>query len=187
MNCKHCDKLCKSNHSLNNHERLCKSNPHRQTISNKPWEAAAAAKSKCQHCTIEYTNSNIKKHEAACKSNHANHKLCPVCNTTHTGGGVTCSYACSNTHFRTGKNHPNYNKSGKSYRAICFEYHKKECLVCGEDKMVAVHHVNEDHTDNDPSNLVPMCPTHHQYMHSRYKDEYKSLVEQYIINFKNSC
>lgn len=30
MNCKFCNKECKNNNSLRNHERLCKLNPNRQ-------------------------------------------------------------------------------------------------------------------------------------------------------------
>jgi len=32
MNCKYCDKLCKNNNSLRNHERLCKINPNAQSM-----------------------------------------------------------------------------------------------------------------------------------------------------------
>lgn len=32
MNCKFCDKVCKNNNSLRNHERLCKENPDRQVV-----------------------------------------------------------------------------------------------------------------------------------------------------------
>jgi hypothetical protein len=56
--------------------------------------------------------------------------------------------------------------------------------VCGENKIVAVHHLNEDHADNTISNLVPLCPTHHQYMHSKFKDEILDIVMQYVENFK---
>lgn len=57
-----------------------------------------------------------------------------------------------------------------NYRTICFTHHKKECVVCGEDRIVSVHHYDENHNNNDPNNLVPLCPTHHQYVHSGYKD-----------------
>lgn len=59
-------------------------------------------------------------------------------------------------------------------------------MVCDEDKIVAVHHLNEDHTDNRIENLIPMCPTHHQYMHSRYKSEIQHIVDEYVKQFKLS-
>jgi hypothetical protein len=104
---------------------------------------------------------------------------CPVCGKPKKHKrNKTCSYACSNKLFRSGKDNPNYN--GESYRNKCFEEHGKACLVCGEDKIVAVHHVNENHEDNRVENLVPLCPTHHQYLHSRYKGEVQPYVDKYL-------
>lgn len=119
-------------------------------------------------------------------------KECPVCSkefSTVDGGAeekFTCSYACSNTYFRSGKDNGQY--TGKAYRTICFEHNKKECIICGEDKIVAVHHYDENHNNNEPSNLIPLCPTHHQYLHSRYKyliqdkvDKYQKELESRVI------
>ena len=55
-------------------------------------------------------------------------------------------------------------------------------MVCGEKNVVAVHHVNENHDDNDPKNLVPLCPTHHIYMHSKHKYLIEDKVKNYIEN-----
>ena len=44
--------------------------------------------------------------------------------------------------------------------------------------------MNEDHSDDRIENLVPLCPTHHQYMHSRYKSEILPKVEEYVEKFK---
>jgi 5-methylcytosine-specific restriction endonuclease McrA len=71
----------------------------------------------------------------------------------------------------------------KNYRTICFKNHKKICVVCGEDKIVTVHHMDEDHQNNDPKNLVPLCPTHHHYWHSKYRELIRTKVEEYINNF----
>ena len=98
---------------------------------------------------------------------------------------ITCSYSCSNTHFRSGVNDPNY-KTGDNYRTKCFLYHKKECIICGENKIVAVHHYDENHDNNEIDNLIPLCPTHHQYVHSRYKDEVLDKIKLYITEFKRS-
>lgn len=57
-------------------------------------------------------------------------------------------------------------------------------MICGEDKIVAVHHYDHNHYNNDPANLVPLCPTHHQYVHSRYKDEVKSIIDDYVRKFR---
>lgn len=118
-------------------------------------------------------------------------KECPVCKEIfetkegHSREKITCSYACSNTYFRSGTDNPNWKED--SYRSTCFLYHDKECVICGEDKIVDVHHFNEDKGNNSPENLIPLCPTHHMYWHSRYKDEvYDKVVdyrEKFIKNF----
>lgn len=112
-------------------------------------------------------------------------KKCPVCGndfTTqlrHKKEKSTCSHACSNSFFRTGVNHGNWKES--SYKTTCFHYHEKKCIICGEDKIVEVHHFDEDNTNNKPENLMPLCPTHHQYWHSRYKE----LVYDKIVAYRN--
>jgi hypothetical protein len=53
-------------------------------------------------------------------------------------------------------------------------------VVCGENKIVTVHHINENHNDHRKENLVPLCPTHHQYMHSRYKGEIQPFIDKFL-------
>ena len=139
----------------------------------------------CVHCSKETTVGNIKKHESSCYLNPTIIKQCSVCDSViknyKTSKG-TCSRACANTFFKSGENNGNW--KGSQYTTLCFTKHKKECIICGENKIVAVHHMNEDHEDNRIENLIPLCPTHHQYMHSRYKVEILPKVEEYIKKFK---
>ncbi len=110
-------------------------------------------------------------------------KICPVCESEfetkigHRDEKTTCSHSCSNTHFRSGSLNPNWNDD--TYRTTCFKYHKKECIICGENKIVAVHHYDENRKNNNPNNLIPMCPTHHQYVHSKYKNDVILKVDEY--------
>lgn len=107
---------------------------------------------------------------------------------------TTCSRSCSNTSFRSGKNNGNwkdiseYDSRSKTfilkYRRICFENHKHECVICGENKILDVHHLDQNKFNNSPENLVPLCPTHHQYWHSRYKQEIEEKIYNYINEFK---
>jgi hypothetical protein len=117
-------------------------------------------------------------------------KTCPVCDKkfetvtwSNKKEKTTCSKSCANSYFRSGINNPNWKDD--SYRTTCFFYHKKECLICGEEKIVEVHHIDENHMNNKPENLVPLCPTHHQYWHSRYKEEIEDKIYKYIKEFKN--
>lgn len=113
-------------------------------------------------------------------------KKCPICGTEfktkkgHPREKTTCSYGCANTEFRSGPDHPNFGR----YTSICFYYHKKKCLICGEENIVAAHHVDMNTENNDPSNLVPLCPTHHQYYHSRFRFMVEGKINNYLDEWK---
>lgn len=113
------------------------------------------------------------------------YKICPICKkefiVRKNKDKATCSYGCSNTYFKSGENHGSY--KGTTYRQICFKNHKKECVICKENLIVEVHHYDENHENNSPENLIPLCPTHHQYYHSKYRYLVKDTIELYIKNF----
>lgn len=154
--------------------------------------------------SMKYINAMIKElglNINIFKENHFNKyhikKICPVCGkefiTTTTEKGknkVCCSYSCANTYFRSGENngmYKNYNLSRRnSYSTICFRHHPHKCCVCGEENIVAVHHYDGNHNNNEISNLIPLCPTHHCYIHSRFKDEIQDKVDEYRNNFIKS-
>lgn len=128
----------------------------------------------------------IKRHETFCYLNPKNKKLCPVCGKIIKNiKATTCSSNCANKFFSKKKQKPK-----TSYRTICFEYHEKKCIVCGEDKIVSVHHYDGNHKNNDPCNLIPLCPTHHQYIHSKYKKFVLPIINKYrkkFIKNNNIC
>lgn len=118
-------------------------------------------------------------------------KKCPVCNKEFKAllgnkrEKQTCSYSCANKKFRSGENNGMWKDESESrYTKICFTHHVKKCVVCDEDKIVAVHHYDHNHENNDPKNLVPLCPTHHNYVHSKYRDLVIDKIDQYVINFR---
>lgn len=142
------------------------------------------SKRNCKFCKNTHTIGNVKKHEDSCYLNPKNMVECKNCKLpikNYKTSKGTCSKSCANSFFKLGENNGNF--KGDSYQYICFSNHTKKCVVCGEDKIVAVHHYNEDHNDNRPENLVPLCPTHHQYMHSRFKEEISDTVEKYVNSF----
>jgi predicted nucleic acid-binding Zn ribbon protein len=140
---------------------------------------AIALKLPCEFCSGLYSSTGLHNHQKACPENPENRKMCPQCGTAFSGKSETCSRACANTYFRSGERHPNWKES--RYRTTCFLHHIKSCVVCGEDNIVEVHHLDEDRDNNDPSNLIPLCPTHHAYWHSRFR----YLVEATVTNYLN--
>src|SRR3989344_3214951 len=73
---------------------------------------------------------------------------------------------CYTTIFRL-----QYNKDWnyKKYHNIEPELYKKitkSCLVCGFDKIVDLHHFDENRRNNNEQNLVGLCPNHHKMFHT---------------------
>jgi hypothetical protein len=176
--------------SPNNGKIYCSAKALRSHLSNKGsggWASINATKKNCQYCTKLVSVPNLRSHEVECYLNPVNTVKCLVCDNpvkNYKKSKGTCSRSCANKHFRRGENNGNW--SDDQYRSTCFEYHKKACIICGEDKIVSVHHYDHNHNNNDPANLIPMCPTHHQYVHSRYRHMVQSAIELYLKKFKNS-
>ena len=153
---------------------------------------------------IEKNNLNISHFDLSVKKRKYKiiTKICPICGNSfdtkegHKSEKITCSHSCANTYFRSGENNPNYkdiseysNKRNrnlsKKYRKKCFEYHEHKCCVCGENKILDVHHYDENKFNNEPENLIPICPTHHGYYHSKYRSEVEDKIKNYYKWFKN--
>jgi len=142
---------------------------------------ANSIKISCKYCNKDIALTGIKKHERHCFNNPENIKYCVLCGKQllqHQlrDKNTTCSWSCSNTYFKELRNKPeNY----KNHRTICFYNHVKKCIICGEENIVSVHHYDRNHENNNKDNLIPLCPTHHQYIHSSYYDLIKDKVEKY--------
>lgn len=114
-------------------------------------------------------------------------QICPVCQKPFkvkkcARPQTTCSYECSNTFFRSGENNGMYKKA-ENYATIAFRYHEHKCCICGEELIVHVHHYDGNHLNNEITNFVPLCPTHHQYYHSRFRYLVKDKIDEYHQRF----
>jgi hypothetical protein len=101
-------------------------------------------------------------------------KKCPVCKKsfkTKLGSKKeksTCSYACSNSYFRSKENHPNFKSGKRAYRKIVFDQKEPRCERCGWNKVKEVlhcHHIDRNRDNNETSNLEILCPTCHELEH----------------------
>ncbi len=90
-----------------------------------------------------------------------------------------CSIKCAAARTRSEQKY-------KSYQKICYANHKRACVVCGENVMVEVHHLDSNRENNLPSNLIPLCPTHHRMWHSKHKNLILDKVLVYVNNFKRN-
>lgn len=127
-------------------------------------------------------------------------KKCPVCDIEfetklgYRDEKTTCSKSCANSFFRSDVNNPNYKDIddfdissrtfSKKYQQVCFKFHEHKCIVCEEKLLLDVHHYDGNRKNNKPENLIPLCATHHNYWHSRYRYLIEEKVVNYVKNFK---
>lgn len=186
---KKCDK-CGRDISLSNftkHYRSCQSARHLIVET----ESKEKIKRACPFCkkTLTTNTYGLKAHllhcEAFCKQ-----KDCKTLKQKNIERGNTAwnkgltksndervlQYAC------------NLAKKFATVAQICWHYHIKECVVCKEKNVVAIHHYDANSTNDHPMNLVPLCPTHHVYWHSNLRCLIQERIEEYVklfrVNFK---
>jgi hypothetical protein len=94
---------------------------------------------------------------------------------------LTCSHACSGAYPEFISNRV-VAKIGeaKSYPIVAKRAGLNCCCICGESEVLDIHHLDEDRYNNDISNLVPICPTHHAYIHRGKSDLIFSTLIEYL-------
>ena len=171
--CKHCSQEFNFSRTTEkgNHAKHCDKNPNRKSSyeklsksSDKRFGIFMNFSVLCQKCGNAH---EVKERE----------KLFP------SRTQYFCSRSCANSIGGKAKSDKYHYDEIASYTTVAWRHHERKCLVCEETNVVAVHHLNENHDDNRPENLVPLCPTHHQYMHSRHKHIIEDKVLQYIKNW----
>jgi predicted HNH restriction endonuclease len=67
-----------------------------------------------------------------------------------------------------------------------YETYKKiteKCVICGFDKFVALHHLDQDKSNNSGQNLIGLCPNHHQMLHTqKYREEIFQALREKRLN-----
>jgi len=174
--CKHCNQNFNFSRATDkaNHSRHCDKNPKKlesyknikiklnERIDNNLGKLTDFIV-KCYTCNVEVS---VKERE----------------NKFPTKDKYFCSRNCANSTGGKAKSKKYHYDEVAHYTTVCFRYHEKKCIVCNEEKIVAVHHNDHNHNNNDPKNLIPLCPTHHQYVHSRYVDEVQPIIDKYVKN-----
>jgi len=141
---------------------------------------------KCTKCKEE------KEHHAkglcyGCYKKHAwkpKEKICKRCGRLMPYKGKGLCPGCYNFVFRLDKNKA-WNQK-KAYGLTYPEYKKftKKCVICGFNKIVDLHHLDEDKKNNSEKNFVGLCPNHHQMLHNfEFRKEIRELLNQkgYIL------
>ena len=95
-----------------------------------------------------------------------------------------CSRSCANSVGGKTKAEIYHSDENAHYTTVCFRHHEKKCVICNEVNIVSVHHLDGNHSNNNPENLIPLCPTHHQYWHSKFRPLIEQVVMMYIEHWK---
>ena len=76
--------------------------------------------------------------------------------------------------------------SGKmNCRTLALRYHYSACIVCEESRTVSIHHIDCNHSNNEITNLVVLCPTCHRLVHSnKYHNEIQKHIDKYMLEFR---
>lgn len=98
-------------------------------------------------------------------------KICPVCSNSfetlenHKREKTTCSYACSNTYFRSKEKHPNYTTGVGSYRNKILKIKCNRCEYKDIPEILQIHHIDRNRANNCITNLEVLCPNCHCIEH----------------------
>ncbi|MFA5061193.1 MAG: HNH endonuclease signature motif containing protein [Candidatus Pacearchaeota archaeon] len=73
---------------------------------------------------------------------------------------------CYNSVFQVEKNkayihRKAHNVDLKTYRKVT-----KECVICGFNRIIDLHHIDTNKQNNNPKNLIGLCPNHHRMIHN---------------------
>ena len=78
-------------------------------------------------------------------------------------GNVFCSHSCSSSYNNTFREKYSVN----TYRRIAFEKYEHKCALCGwneDERILEVHHIDENRKNNKLNNLIILCPICHRYL-----------------------
>lgn len=137
---------------------------------------------KLQQERLDRQYGKIEVHEKNCEACKSIFYWKGRINTKYFLDARFCSKSCSCSVGGKAKK-AKYEKQPNCYRKIAFNVHEKKCIICGHDKIVAIHHYDHDKNNNDPKNLVPLCPNHHEMYHSK---KWIHEVKDYIDNWVKS-
>lgn len=62
-----------------------------------------------------------------------------------------------------------------------------KCVICEFDKIIDLHHLDHNHLNSSPTNLIGLCPNHHKMIHSKkYQKEIFDILKEKGFNVPES-
>ena len=91
---------------------------------------------------------------------------------SNASGNFYCSKQCGNQHKNNiRKENGEWDNSATTYRKRAFESYEHKCCVCGwgeDERILEVHHIDQNRTNNFIDNLCILCPTCHRKITLNY-------------------
>jgi 5-methylcytosine-specific restriction endonuclease McrA len=133
-------------------------------VCNHIWQISPATLTPNNMKTYKFNGClECKYEEAECEYCHKVFKrLKTKLNKKNKTGFVYCSKECGNRHKN--EQHSVLN-NGLSYRRNAFLAYPHKCAVCGYDedeRVLEVHHIDENRQNNNIDNLIILCPICHK-------------------------
>jgi len=117
-------------------------------------------------------------------------KVCRRCKREMQIHAKNLCAGCYNTTFHSEKNkaynqRKKHNIDLKTYRKTTIE-----CVICGFNQIVDIHHIDLNKLNNSPKNLIGLCPNHHRMIHNfNFRNEILQILKEKSfdvpINLKN--
>ena len=152
----------------------------------------------CHACYYGYKSNEMKCAKCGRIRPHRAKMMCHSCYKTFGTPKVNCKICgelknhkakgmCGNCflkrfHYDAVKEHKTrkyHNISLRLYRKVT-----KQCIICDFNRIVELHHIDDDHNNSSTDNLVGLCPNHHKMIHNWVfsKEIKQRLKEKLKIN-----
>lgn len=73
---------------------------------------------------------------------------------------------CYNNLFHLDKNKAYNARKSNNIDLQTYKKITKECVICGFNKIVDIHHIDSNKENPSPKNLIGLCPNHHRMIHN---------------------
>ena len=73
---------------------------------------------------------------------------------------------CYNYIFHLDKNKAYNQRKSNNVDLKTFRKVTSECVICGFNKIIDLHHIDSNKKNNSSKNLIGLCPNHHRMIHN---------------------
>jgi hypothetical protein len=86
---------------------------------------------------------------------------------------------CYNYVFHLDKNKAYVHRKSHNVDLKTYRKTTKECVICGFDKIVDLHHLDANKTNNSSKNLIGLCPNHHRMIHNqKFRNDLFQILQE---------